>query len=204
MRCRYTCGGIRGQVCESITPVTRLRAPLFVLACLLGCLTSGISAQEVSERHARLAVSQNLADDLFLGTLNADAQYAILRHWTLGAGARYNNWTWRYRQDAQFESRQKTFYVGTRWWPWYTYSGLWVRGLVQTENYARSGVPVFQDGKGQAWGMSLSAGYSLMLLKWLNLDLGAGVWGGRRGLPGGQQDWFAEPEIITVGLMFVF
>ena len=124
--------------------------------------------------------------------------YSVSRHWTLDALLKYGLFN-----GGTYDQRER-YAVGARWWPWYTYSGLWVRGLAQTENYARSGVPVFQDGKGQAWGVSLSAGYSLMLLKWLNLDLGAGLWGGRRGLPGAQQDWFAEPEMITVGLMFVF
>ena len=149
------------------------------------------------ERHL-WALSTNLADYVDYGNANLELLYGVARHWTLDALVKYGLFN-----GGNYDQRER-YAVGARWWPWYTYSGLWVRGLVQTENYARSGVPVFQDGKGQAWGMSLSAGYSLMLLKWLNLDLGAGVWGGRRGLPGGQQDWFAEPEMITVGLMFVF
>lgn len=157
------------------------------------------SAQAAPRKERHLwALSTNLADYVDYGNANLELLYSVSRHWTLDALVKYGLFN-----GGSYDQRER-YAVGARWWPWYTYSGLWVRGLVQTENYARSGVPVFQDGKGQAWGMSLSAGYSLMLLKWLNLDLGAGLWGGRRGLPGAQQDWFAEPEMITVGLMFVF
>ncbi|MCR5351412.1 MAG: DUF3575 domain-containing protein [Bacteroidales bacterium] len=195
--------------------MTRLRAPLFVLACLLGCLTSGISAQEVSERHARLAVSQNLADDLFLGTLNADAQYAILRHWTLGAGARYNNWTWRYRQDAQFESRQKTFYVGTRWWPWYTYSGWWSGAKIQYQEYNRGGLSGPETEEGDAFGLSLGGGYAVHVNAWFNVEFGLYGWTGvtryvtyacpycgKRTDAGTKA--FLLPDEVRVALQFIF
>ena len=64
-------------------------------------------SQQALERRARVAVDQNLADYLFLGTVNAALQYSVHRNWTIGLGARYNNWTWRHRQDAQFQSRQQ-------------------------------------------------------------------------------------------------
>ena len=207
MKCRRTIPGDRGRVGRlCLTPVARPLPPsLAVLAvcCLLSA--PALHAQDPELEHrARMAVSQNVADYIFLGTLNAEIQYSVHRNWTLGLGARYNNWTWRQRQDTQFEARQQTYYLDGRWWPWYTYSGWWVRSMLQAEVYNRQGMPIWQDGAGQAWGLSLGAGYSLMLTKWLNLDLGAGVWGGKRGLPGEEQQWFWEPEMLTLGLMFVF
>jgi len=160
--------------------VTRPRVPLFVLACLLCCITPSAYAQrqDPPERHARLAVSQNLADDLFLGTLNAEAQYALQRNWTLGAGARYNNWTWRHRQDAQFESRQKTFYIGVRWWPWYTYSGWWAGGKIQYQEYNRGGLSGPETEEGDAFGLSFGGGYAVHVNSWLNVDFGLYGWAG--------------------------
>ena len=100
---------------------------LLTAACCLGApaYAQGPSGQAADSRQelehrSRVAVDQNLADYLFLGTLNAELQYAVHRNWTLGLGARYNNWTWRHRQDAQFQSRNQTYYVAGRWWPWYT------------------------------------------------------------------------------------
>jgi hypothetical protein len=127
---------------------------------------------------ARLALSQNLADYLFLGTLNADLQYSVHRAWTLQAGAKYNNWTWRHRMDTQFESRQQSYYVGARWWPWYTYSGWWLGGRLQYREYNRGGLFSQETEEGDAFGIGASGGYSVHVNRWLNVDFGLGVWGG--------------------------
>jgi len=144
------------------------------------------------------ALSTNLADWADFATMNAELLYGVSRHFTLDAQVQYG-----FLDTSVYDQRER-YAIGARWWPWYTYSGWWVRSMLQAEIYNRQGMPVWQDGAGQAWGMSLGAGYALMLTKWLNLDLGAGVWGGRRGLPGEEQNWFWEPEMLTLGLMFVF
>ena len=68
---------------------------ILLLAVLLGAASAALRAQpmpqyppgwEELENRARLALSQNLADYLFLGTLNADLQYSIHRSWTVQAG----------------------------------------------------------------------------------------------------------------------
>ena len=180
MRCRDTVGGVRTRVCASITPVARFRAPLLLLLCLLSCCGPQVAfaQQKELERHARLALSQNLADDLFLGTLNAELQYSVHRNWTLGAGSRYNNWTWRYRQEDQFESRQKTFYIAARWWPWYTYSGWWAGGKLQYQEYNRGGLAGPGTEEGDAFGFSFGGGYAVHVNSWLNVDFGLFGWGG--------------------------
>ena len=171
MRCRFDGGEVRGGVCASITPVARFRASLFLWLCLLFGAPLAASGQ-------RLAVSQNLADDLFLGTLNGEVQYSVHRSWTLGVGARYNNWTWRARRDDQFESRQKTFYLGARWWPWYTYSGWWAGGRLQYQEYNRCGLDGPQTEEGDAFGLSFGGGYAVHVNSWLNVDFGLYGWGG--------------------------
>ena len=171
MRCRFDGGEVRGGVCASITPVARFRASLFLWLCLLFGAPLAASGQ-------RLAVSQNLADDRVLGTLNGEVQYSVHRSWTLGAGARYNNWTWRARRDDQFESRQKTFYLGARWWPWYTYSGWWAGGRLQYQEYNRGGLDGPQTEEGDAFGLSFGGGYAVHVNSWLNVDFGLYGWGG--------------------------
>jgi hypothetical protein len=151
--------------------VARFRASLFLWLCLLFGAPLAASGQ-------RLAVSQNLADDLFLGTLNGEVQYSVHRSWTLGAGARYNNWTWRARRDDQFELRQKTFYLGARWWPWYTYSGWWAGGRLQYQEYNRGGLDGPQTEEGDAFGLSFGGGYAVHVNSWLNVDFGLYGWGG--------------------------
>lgn len=123
------------------------------------------------------AISMNLVDYARLGTVQGNIQYGISRRVSVDAAARVNR-------------HSQTFSAGARWWPWYIYSGWWVKGLAQIEN------------KEDAYGAGLSFGYSLLLSRWLNLDLGVGGWGGRKGT--GERSWFLSPNEITAALMFVF
>ena len=195
-----------------------------MLSIILGTLALAAAAQplpreayppEDLENRARLALSQNLADDLFLGTLNAELQYSVHRDWTLLVGARYNNWTWRHRQDAQFESRRQTYYIGTRWWPWYTYSGWWAGAKLQYEEYNRGGLIGPETEEGDAFGIALGAGYAVHVNRWLNVDFGLYGWGGATRYvsyacpycgkrTGNGTKPFLLPDEIRVALQFIF
>jgi len=180
MKCRDAILGERNRAGNRLTPVARLRFPLSVLLAAF-CLTvqaQAPHAPEELEHRARLAVSQNLADYLFLATLNAELHYAVHRNWTINLGARYNNWTWRHRQDTQFESRQQAYYAGFRWWPWYTYSGWWAGGKVQYQEYNRGGLIGPKTEEGDAVGVSVGAGYAVHVNSWFNVDFGLFGWGG--------------------------
>ena len=167
------------------------------------------------ERRARFAVTQNLANYVFRGTVNAELQFSVHRNWTVGLGARYNNWTWRARQDNQFEQRQQTYYIGARWWPWYTYSGWWVGGRFQYQEYNRGGVIRQETEEGDAVGLSIGAGYSVHVNRWLNIDFGLYGWGGAtkyvtyacpycgRKTGEGMKAFFL-PDDMVVSLMFIF
>lgn len=167
------------------------------------------------EHRARLAFTQNIGDYLFLGTLNAELQYSVHRNWTVALGARYNNWTWRARQDNQFENRQQTYYAGARWWPWYTYSGWWVGAKFQYQEYNRGGLLSQQTEEGDAMGLAVGAGYSVHVNRWLNVDFGLYGWGGatkyvtyacpycgRR--VGEGMKAFILPDDVLISLMFIF
>ncbi len=226
MKCRFFQGSARRRICESITPAKRRRGLLFLLLPLLACWTApalraqrlpqeGAAGREELEYQARLALSQNLADYLFLGTLNAGVQYSVHRNWTLGVGARYNNWTWRHRQDTQFESRQQTYYVGARWWPWYTYSGWWAGGKLQYQEYNRGGIRGPETEEGDAFGLSLGGGYAVHVNHWLNVDFGLFGWGGMtkyvtyacpycgQRTDAGTKAFFL-PDEVRVALQFIF
>ena len=158
MKCNPCIGRDRDRTGFGLTPAA-LSLSLCVLFTLFLCAVPSLRAQPVPQdaygpeelaNQARLALSQNLADYLFLGTLNADLQYSVHRAWTLQAGAKYNNWTWRHRMDTQFESRQQCYYVGARWWPWYTYSGWWLGGRLQYREYNRGGLFSQETEEGDA------------------------------------------------------
>lgn len=225
MRCRTLYRGVREGACPcGITPAALSRAPLLVLLALLCLVAVPLRAQrpplapyseEELENRARLAVGQNIADDLFLGTLNAELQYSVHRSWTIGIGARYNNWTWRHRQDTQFEARQQTYYFGARWWPWYTYSGWWAGGKLQYQEYNRGGLLGPGTEEGDAFGVSLGAGYAVHVNHWLNVDFGLFGWGGMTRYVAyacpycGQRTdegtkAFLLPDELRVALQFIF
>ena len=197
MKCDVCIGGVWDGAGLSLTPAVPSRtlgrrcvsaAAGWICALLLACCSwqpapaqpvpPAATGPEELANQARLAVSQNLADYLFLGTLNADIQYSVHRAWTLQAGAKYNNWTWRHRMDTQFESRQQCYYLGARWWPWYTYSGWWLGTRLQYQEYNRGGIVSPQTEEGDAFGLGASGGYSVHVNRWLNVDFGIGVWGG--------------------------
>ena len=124
------------------------------------------------------ALSVNLVDYVDWGTVQGSIQYGISRHVSIDATARVNR-------------QSQIFSAGARWWPWYIYSGWWLKGLAQV------------DSAGESYGAGVSLGYSLILTSWLNLDFGVGGWAGRKESEG-LRSWFIAPNELTAGLMFVF
>lgn len=158
---------------------------LFVLALLpvLGVRTE-CRAQMVS-------VSTNAVEWANLGTVNGELGVSVAQHFSIHAGMRYNNWTFRKGNpedryfdpegdsDRQFENRKQAYSLGMRWWPWYVYSGWWFYGRGQYMEYNRGGfLGQRQAEEGDAFGGGVGMGYSHMLSRNLNLEFGAGLWGG--------------------------
>lgn len=168
---------------------------LIFLMMLLFC--QGTSAQQ-------FALSTNAASWADGLTLNLDASYAVARHWSIEAGARYNPFT--------ASSKQRAFDVGARFWPWYTYSGWWMSSHAKYQEYSRT---LSRTYEGDRVGGTLAAGYSKMLGKHLNLDMGLGVWGGYETfreyrcetcgqvLNGGAR-FFILPDDIIIAVTYVF
>lgn len=174
-------------------------------------------------RLRRWAVSTNLLGWAALGTANLEVQYALGRHITADAMGRVNAWTFRKGTDEQFEDQKHSAAVGVKIWPWYTYSGLWIRTAGQVETYANGGFDQFMKNstrtigseRGDAYGTALSVGYSLMLAPGFNLDFGIGGWAGYKdfrtydspamdNLTGRDGSWFVAPNELSISLMFVF
>lgn len=141
-----------------------------LLVCLAAILLSSglLGAQNLS-------LSTNVLDYANLGTLNLSAEYAVGNHWSLGAGAKYNPYTYR----------QQSYILSARWWPWHSYSGWWLSGGVRYQEYNSGGYTKWvydaaeHTSEGDRIGGGISAGYSYMLSRHFNLDVGAGVWAGR-------------------------
>ena len=102
-----------------------------------------------------------------------------------------------------------------RWWPWNVYSGWWLGAKGQFREYNWGGFGSRETEEGYAYGAGLSFGYTWMLHEHINLELGAGAWGGYKTytvyscpLCGRKVDegsrWFVMPNEAILSLVFVF
>lgn len=164
------------------------------------------------------ALSTNLLSWLMLGTINVGAQYEVGQHFTLESKLKFNPWSFRLKQENQFEIAQQSFSFGARYWPWYAYSGFWVSAAVQAKNYRVGGMPSWlkmYNEEGSAYGAVIALGYSFMVNSWMNVDLGIGGWGGYKHCTrysdgrfdqpiGTREKWFFSPDDISLSLVFLF
>ena len=135
-----------------------MRKLLLYIFLSAACLSAALPA-----RAQRFSVGTNVADWLSLGTMNASASAAVARHFTLNAEARVNPWTFNTNDsETQLQNRHQTYSIGTRWWPWYVYSGWWVGLAAQYQEYNRGGIFSRNTEEGDAFGAVLSAGYTLI------------------------------------------
>lgn len=128
----------------------------------------------------RWAISTNVFGYLDLGTINVEAQYALSRHFSLDIQGKYNPFTFETKSsDKAVMDKKLVASAGVKYWPWYVYSGLWMKGALQTESSAFGGIfKKHSPEKANSYGLALAGGYSLALNPWLNLDFGLGVYGG--------------------------
>ncbi|MBO5499507.1 MAG: DUF3575 domain-containing protein, partial [Bacteroidales bacterium] len=102
------------------------------------------------------SVSTNLVDYASLGTLNIEASAGIARRMTAVASVRVNPWTFHKGDyDRQMQNRHQTYAAGIRYWPWHIYSGWWISGMVQYQEYNRGGIISQRTEEGDAYGLSL-------------------------------------------------
>ena len=99
--------------------------------------------------------------------------------WSLNAGAQFNPFTFRLPEKGkQLQSRQQSYELGVRLWPWHIFSGWWIAGKAKYQEYNRGGLFSQQTEEGDGFGIGLSAGYSYMIHPNLNLEFGIGLWSG--------------------------
>lgn len=143
---------------------------ILVAALLTSCFLS--MGQELS-------LSTNTLDYAYLGTMNMEGSYAIAQHWSVTAGLKYNPFTWKAENETGImRNRQFVCAAGVRYWPWHVYSGWWLAAKGQYQIYNIGGITKLDTREGNRIGGGVAAGYSYMLLKHLNLEMGVGAWGG--------------------------
>ena len=145
---------------------------LLIILSALFAAAAGASAQNA-------ALSTNIMGYANLGTLNMEASYAIAQHWSLNAGLKYNPFTFRFSgMENEVQARQREVNIGARFWPWHVYSGWWVAGKAQYQEYNMGGYKTAETSEGDRYGGGLTAGYSHMLGRHFNVEAGVGGWAG--------------------------
>ena len=171
--------------------------------------SSAASAQKWS-------LSTNAVDWLVLGTSNIEGGVAVGRHLSLHTGMKINPWTFKGNEsERQYQARQQTYYGGVRIWPWNIYSGWWFETKAQYSEYNIGGIWSKKTEEGDAYGIGLAAGYTLMVHKNLNIDFGVGMWGGMKKYTvyscpkcgiideSGRKAFFL-PDNIALALVYIF
>lgn len=127
------------------------------------------------------SVSTNIVDYAQLGTLNVEASCGVARHWSLSAGVKYNPFSFENEKlQTPMQSRQRAVAVGTRYWPWHIYSGWWIAGKMQYQEYNEGGIRSPETSEGNRYGGGLSGGFTYMLHKHFNVEVGVGLWAGHQ------------------------
>ena len=128
----------------------------------------------------RWSVSSNIAGIADRGTINASASRSLSQHWSLDAGIRYNPFS--FADDGvdggAIRKKQRVVSLGARYWLWHVYSGWWMSGAAQYQEYNFSNKGTNDTSEGDRIGAAFSAGYSYMVTPWLNVELGLGFWSG--------------------------
>ena len=95
----------------------------------------------------KYSVGTNVLDYLNLATINAEGSFAVSRHWSLTAGAKYNPFTFE-KKGEPMTGRQQVYSRGARWWPWNVYSGWWLGAKGQYQEYNRGGITSPETSEG--------------------------------------------------------
>ena len=130
-------------------------------------------------RAQNIALSTNIAGYANWGTLNLEASCSVARQWTVNAGVKYNPFSFKAGEDEHpVNNRQRLLAAGTRFWPWHVYSGWWIAGKVQYQEYNLGGITSAETTEGDRIGFGATVGYTYMLAKHFNLEFGLGGWVG--------------------------
>lgn len=165
-----------------------------------GCFTVfTANAQELS-------FSTNFIDYARTGTANLEASYALARHWSVSAGVKY---------DSGGDMRQQLYSLGGRYWPWHIYSGWWLSGKMQYQEFNEAEPVSLETSEGDRYGAGIAGGYSKMLGRHLNLDIGIGLWTGYSRyvtyacptcgrIIGSDDKLFVLPNDLMIALSYIF
>ena len=134
------------------------------------------------------SISTNVAGYANLLTLNAEGSVPVSRRWTVNAGLKYNPFAFG---KEKFRNKQQAYYAGMRYWPWHSYSGWWMSGKIQYQEFNAGGLGRAETSEGDRVGLGLGVGFAYMVSKHFNVEFGASLWGG--------MEWFTTYSCPVCG-----
>lgn len=177
---------------------------------VLGVLALTLHSAKGEERG--YSIGTNLVEWMNLGTMNIQCGMSLTRHFTLHAEGRINPFEWQHSGKALM-NKQASARISARYWPWFIYSGWNMEGGALYSRYRTGGILSPETEEGDAFGISLSGGYSLMVTRRINIEFGIGLWGGVKWytlyekpkcgkLISQGEKFFIAPDEINISIVF--
>lgn len=165
----------------------------------------------------RWSIATNLLDYANFLTLNLEAGASVHQHWTVSVKGRYNPYSFSttLNDAGRIQNRTGSVSAGFKYWPFFVYSGFYYGGRIQWSRYNSGGIISHSSEEGDAVGIGMNLGYSLLVTKHLNLEFGLGLWfGGTKYKKynsttcGKLTEWglkpFIAPNDIQINLLYTF
>ena len=163
----------------------------------------------------KVYLSTNLLDCANFGTINTEIGLAVSKHFSVYAQGRYNPFEYKFKGDRQVNNRKISVGLGSKYWLWHTYSGCFLMGQVSWKKYNSGGLFSRSTYEGSALGITVGAGYALMLAPRWNVDFAAGVMVGYADyikydcpvcgkITGGKRGFIVAPDNFQVQLSYLF
>ncbi len=134
----------------------------------MGIIPNMVKAQKMS-------FGTNGLGYLNFATFNGELSLGVTKNWSILLSGAYNPFTYNKNSDKQFQQKEATVAIGTRYWPWHLFSGWFMGSKFLFSQYNRGGLFTSTSTEGESFGIGLNGGYSLMIAKNINIEFGAGV-----------------------------
>lgn len=139
-----------------------------------------MSGYGISARAQKWSLATNILDYANFLTINAEAGLSVHKNWSIALQCRYNPFSFGtgLNEAGVMFNRRLTVAAGARYWPFFVYSGFYYGSKLQWSRYSRGGIFSMKNIEGDAMGLGLNAGYSLIVSKHINIEFGIGLWFG--------------------------
>lgn len=160
-----------------------------------------------------IAFGFNAFDVINLVTLNVSADINLTKHMALGLVGKFNPWVFNKGTDKEKFDNKRMVYLNTKFYPWYIYDGWHFDVMGGWCDYTQRNSEGLTES-GNKFGAGLGAGYTYILTKHLNLELGVGFWLGQKSynttpnlasstVVSSGKEFFIEAYNVQIGLSWV-